>query len=113
MKGDSLVSIGTCAISLFGVSGWRGKVHDPKNPEYDDNGEVIQRTGPLADWAMIDMKGREVFIVFDSDVMVKKLVHTQLRNLWNFLLGRGAIVYAIYLSTEPDGVIRRSAWTTL
>lgn len=103
MKGDSLVSIGACAISLFGVSGWRGKVHDPKDPEYDDNGEVIKRTGPLDDWAMIDMKGREVFIVFDSDVMIKESVHSALRNLWNFLLGRGAIVYAIYLPTEPDG----------
>jgi hypothetical protein len=102
MKGDSLVSLGACAISLFGVSGWRGKVYDP-NPDYDDNGEVIRRTGPLADWAMIDMKGREVFIVFDSDVMVKESVHSALRNLWNFLLGRGAIVYAIYLPTEPDG----------
>jgi hypothetical protein len=35
--------------------------------------------------------------------MVKKSVHDALRNLWNFLLGRGAIVYAIYLPTEPDG----------
>lgn len=102
MKGDSLVSLGACAISLFGVSGWRGKVHDP-NPDYNDNGEVIQRTGPLDDLAKIPMTGREVFIVFDSDVMVKKSVHDALRNLWNFLLGRGAIVYAIYLPTEPDG----------
>jgi Domain of unknown function (DUF3854) len=66
MKGDSLVSLGACVITLFGVSGWRGKVYDP-NPDHDDNGEVIQRTGPLDDWAMIDMKGREIFIVFDSD----------------------------------------------
>ena len=64
---------------------------------------MIQRTGPLDDWAKIRLTGREVFIVFDSDVMVKKLVHGALRNLWNFLLGRGAMVYAIYLPTMPGG----------
>ena len=99
----------------------RGKVYDPKSPESDDNGEVIHRTGPLNDWAKIPMTVREVFIVFDSDVMVKESVHDALRNLWNFLLGRGAIVYAIYLPTEPPGdqkigvattspVIRASRW---
>jgi hypothetical protein len=111
MKGDSLVSLGACAISLFGVSGWRGKVHDPKNPEYDDNGEVIRRTGPLDDWAKIPMTGREVFIVFDSDVVVKESVHSALRNLWNFLLGEAR---SSTRSTYRPSLtaIRRSAWTT-
>jgi hypothetical protein len=88
MKGDSLVTLGACAIALFGVSNWRGKIYDP-NPDHDDNGEVITRTGPLDDWNKFDLVGREVFIAFDSDVMVKKSVHGALRNLWNFLLGRG------------------------
>ena len=57
------------------------------------------------------MTGREVFIVFDSDVIVKESVHSAQRNLWNFLLAQGAIVYAIYLPTEP-GETRRSALTT-
>jgi hypothetical protein len=44
----------------------------------------------LPDWESIALNNREVFIVFDSDVMQKRAVHAALARLKAFLESRGA-----------------------
>ncbi len=81
-KGDSLVSRGLCAIALQGVDCW-------------------QRGGiPLPEWEDVKLYGRQVAVVFDSDVSVKPEVQRALEGLVGFLEGRGAGVRVVYL---PDG----------
>ncbi len=83
-KADSAASQGLCCVALLGVWNWRGK---------NNHGG----TTALPDWEMIALKGRKVYIVFDSDVMVKDSVFQSLRRLKGFLESRGANVFPIYL----------------
>lgn len=74
------------SIALSGVSCWRG----------------INASGgraPLDDWEDVVLN-REVFIVFDSDLMVKNAVAVECVKLGIFLTRRGAQVDYVYL---PDG----------
>ena len=75
-KGDALVSRGLCAVALIGVWNWRGtNKHGGKTA--------------LADWEYIALNnGRQVYIVFDSDVMLKPQVYAALVRLKAFLEGR-------------------------
>ncbi len=62
-KGDALTSRGECAISLIGVWNW-------------------QRDGDLLScWEHVALKERRVFVVFDSDVMVKEGVQLAVERL--------------------------------
>ena len=74
-KGDALVSRGLCALALIGVWNWRGT--------NDRGGKTV-----LADWDYVALNGRQVYIVFDSDVMLKREVHAALARLKAFLEGR-------------------------
>lgn len=74
-KGDALVSQGLCAIALIGVWNWRG------------TNEFGGKTA-LPAWEHVALNGRQVFVVFDSDVMLKKEVHSALVRLKAFLEGR-------------------------
>lgn len=76
-KADAAVSAGLCCIALLGVWNWRGR--------NDDGGLAA-----LADWESIALNERKVFIVFDSDVMLKPEVHQALSRLKAFLERRGA-----------------------
>lgn len=76
-KADAAVSKGLCCIALLGVWNWRG--------ENEHGGKTI-----LADWEHIHLKGRRVYIVFDSDVMTNPHVHSVLVRLKAFLESRGA-----------------------
>lgn len=76
-KVDSALSQGLCCIGVNGVWNWRGN---------NDKGGVTA----LADWENIALKGRKVFIVFDSDAMTKFNVHRALSRLKAFLERRGA-----------------------
>ena len=71
-KADAAVSQGMCCIALIGVWNWRGR--------NDDGGLTA-----LADWELIHLKERDVYLVFDSDVMTKPSVHAALRRLKAFL----------------------------
>jgi hypothetical protein len=84
-KGDSLASRGECVISLSGVWNWQR------------NGE------PLACWEYVPLHGREVYVVFDNDVMVKPEVQQALERLVDFLKGRGATARVVYLPGVADG----------
>lgn len=94
-KADAAVSVGLCCIALLGVWNFRG--------ENEDGGLTA-----LADWELIALKskagGREVYIIFDSDVMTKPAVAGALRRLKAFLQLRGARVRVVYLPADAGGV---------
>mgnify|MGYP001589048874 CR=1 FL=1 len=87
-KGDALASHGACAIALMGgVWGFRGtNAH---------GGKTI-----LQEWQHIALNGREVYIVFDSDVTRKDAVAKALKTLGEFLISRKATPHIVAL---PDG----------
>ncbi len=89
-KGDALTSQDCCAISLLGVWNWRGT--------NEKGGKTV-----LAAWESIALKGRRIFLVFDSDVMVKSQVHAALSRLRAFLESRGAEVLVVYLPGGAGG----------
>jgi len=88
-KADALASHGACAISLTGVWGFKGK---------NDLGGVVF----LADWDYIALKGRTIYLAFDSDVVIKELVKKALERLAEHLQRRGAKVTAIYLPQQGE-----------
>lgn len=88
-KADSLISAGLCALGLLGVFGFRGS-------------NSAGGTTALGDWESVALKGRNIYLVFDSDVTRKPTVQTALRRLYRFLKSRGAIVRIVYLP-ETDG----------
>jgi putative DNA primase/helicase len=87
-KGDALASHGVCAVALLGVWNWRGT-----NAQ---GGKTV-----LADWDAIALNNRQVYIVFDSDVMTKPPVHAALARLTTFLEARQARVALLYLPAGP------------
>lgn len=89
-KGDSLVSHGCCTVTLPGVWSWRGT-----NPK---GGKTA-----LPDWDYVALNERQVYICFDSDVVLKPEVHKALSRLKGFLELRGAKVAVIYLPPGPGG----------
>lgn len=88
-KGDALASHGLCAISLLGVWNFKGK-NEFDSPTF------------LADWDYIALKGRDVRIVFDSDVMHKSEVRKALERLTNHLQRKEAHVSCVYLPGGRD-----------
>ncbi len=88
-KADSAISHGQCCIAIIGTWNWRGT--------NELGGKTV-----LPDWEAIALKDqhdrpRDVYLVFDSDVMEKKEVHRALARLGAFLKWRGAHVQYIYL----------------
>jgi hypothetical protein len=75
-KGDALVSRGLCAVTLLGVWSWRGtNEHGGKTALYE--------------WDYVALNnGRRVYIVFDSDVMLKPGVHEAMRRVKALLESR-------------------------
>ncbi len=90
-KADAGVSAGLCIVALLGVWNWRGR--------NDHDGKLA-----LPDWDSIALNGREVYVVFDSDVMVKAAVHLALGRLKGFLETRGARVRLVYLPSGTGAV---------
>ena len=74
-KGDALVSQNLCTVALLGVWNWRGR--------NGDGGLTA-----LAEWEYVALNGREVYIVFDSDLMLKLGVYRGMLRLKAFLEGR-------------------------
>ncbi|MBA3951797.1 MAG: DUF3854 domain-containing protein [Rubrobacter sp.] len=72
-KGDALVSRGLCVVTLLGVWSWRGT---------NERGGTVA----LPEWEHVALNGvRQVYIVFDSDVMLNPQVHAALTRLKGFL----------------------------
>src|SRR5215217_309101 len=57
-KADAAVSQGLCCIALLGVWNWRGR-------------NDVDGLTALGDWELVHLKGRDVYLVFDSDLMTK------------------------------------------
>ncbi len=83
-KGDALASHGLCAVALIGVWNFRGT--------NTQGGKTA-----LPEWEYVALNDRRVYIVFDSDVMLKREVHAALARLKAFLEHRKAKVSLIYL----------------
>jgi 3'-phosphoadenosine 5'-phosphosulfate sulfotransferase len=72
-KGDAIVTHGYCAIALLGVWNWRGR---------NERGGLTA----LPEWEYVALNnGREVYIVFDSDIMLKLEVYRAMLRLKKFL----------------------------
>lgn len=89
-KADALASKGACAIALLGVWNWRGT--------NEHHGSVV-----LRDWEHIALRGREVRIAYDSDVLDKRGVKQALTRLSQWLSGRGAIVHVVQFPAPDHG----------
>jgi len=88
-KADSLASRGLCAIALLGVWNFKGR----------GSGASLW----LPDWDHVALDGRDVFLVFDSDVMTKTQVGRAIRRLAGILTNKGADVTPILLPTAGEG----------
>jgi hypothetical protein len=89
-KADSAVSVGLCCVALLGVWNWRGT--------NEHGGQSA-----LADWEQVALKGRTVYVVFDSDATTNPGVYEALARLKGFLERRGAAVQVVYLPCGPEG----------
>lgn len=88
-KADSGVSQGIVAIALMGVYNFRGQ---------NGRGGVTA----LPDWEDVSLQGRDVYVVFDSDVMTNPKVQQALNRFVAFIANRGARVSAIILPEGPS-----------
>jgi Domain of unknown function (DUF3854) len=86
-KADALASRGLCAVALLGVWNFVGK-----NPF----GAVTF----LADWQYVALTGRDVRLIFDSDVMRKRQVEKSLQLMTEHLQRKISHVSALYLPQE-------------
>jgi hypothetical protein len=86
-KADALASHGVCAIALLGVWNFKGK-------------NVFGGVTFSNDWDYIALKGRELVIAYDSDLMTKPAVRRAFERLTEHLRRKGARVVAVYLPTE-------------
>jgi hypothetical protein len=89
-KGDALASIGLRAVTLLGVSSWRGKNHE-------------DGITALPDWEQIAMNGRKMVITFDSDSFQNPNVHRATERFGRWLESRGANLHFVYLPHAEDG----------
>jgi Domain of unknown function (DUF3854) len=87
IKADALVSAGLDAVALLGVWGWRGT--------NDEGGKVA-----LAAWEQVALEGRQVYVAFDSDVMLKPQVYEAMSRFGAWLKAKGADVAYVYLSSD-------------
>jgi hypothetical protein len=94
-KADALISAGARAVvGVIGVWNWRGR--------NGDDGLAL-----LADWEWVALKeGRQVFVAYDSDVMVKEPVHRAMGRMGVALRRTGASVAYCYLPAGAGGVKR-------
>lgn len=78
-KADALTSRGCCAIHLSGVFNWRSTL------------------GVIGDWEEVPLKGRRVFVCFDSDVYTNPTVCSAMGRLGRWLKSRqaGDVKYVI------------------
>lgn len=90
-KADAAASRGLCCVNVSGVWSWRG------------SNSLAGRTA-LPDWETVALNGgRPVYLVFDSDVTLRRDIHAALSRLREFLAGRGAQVRIVYLPPGPHG----------
>ena len=89
-KADAAFSQGVTTLALLGVWNWRGT--------NENGGKAV-----LADWDLVALNGRDVFLCFDSDAGEKRGVRAALERLQAFLELREATVYVAELEPGPGG----------
>jgi hypothetical protein len=90
-KADALASHGFCAIALLGIWNWRGS-------------NVKAGKVALPDWEQIALNGREVNIVFDSDIRTNPHIRQAALRLKHFVESKGAAkVFEVVLEEGEDG----------
>lgn len=89
-KADALASRGLCAVALLGVWNFRGT--------NETGGKTL-----LAGFESIAVNGRNVFIVYDSDVMLKTAVAAAMSRLGAVLNSRDAHNRYVYLPSGSAG----------
>jgi hypothetical protein len=90
-KGDALTGEGLCAVALLGVWNFRGT--------NSKGGKTI-----LPEWEYVALERRQVYVVFDSDIMLKPDVYKAMLRIKSFLEFRKAKVAVIYLPAGAHGV---------
>lgn len=89
-KADALAARGLCAVALLGVWNFRGL--------NDQGGKTL-----LAAFESIAFNGRDVFVVYDSDVMLKAPVAQAMSRLGAVIDARDARTHYVYLPSGPAG----------
>lgn len=89
-KVDAAVSAGIDCLGLLGVFNWRGR---------NDVGGLTT----LPAWEDIALNGRDIYVCFDSDVMVKPQVRKALDRFCGWLEYRKAAVRLVILPDIGDG----------
>lgn len=89
-KADALASKGICAVNLSGVWGFKGK-------------NEFGATTFLADFDLLGLKGRRVFLAFDSDTATNRMVALALERLKEHLARKGATVKIVPMPAGADG----------
>lgn len=84
VKADSAVSHGLACVALAGVYGWKAK---------NDFGG----TSVLPQLEHVHLKSRQVYLAFDSDLLLKPQVHDALSRFYGVLRHRGADVAVVLL----------------
>ena len=87
-KADSAISRGLCCVALTGVDLYR------------DPGAPVPRLHE--DFDSFALRGRRVFIAYDSDVMIKDGVRRALAEFSTLLQQRGAEVKLVYLPSQSN-----------
>jgi len=88
-KADAIAARGGCAVAIDGVYGWRGK-----------NG--VGGITALPDWEDTALKGRTIYLGFDSDARSNEQVAEALRRLDRWLSSKGARVKALIPPESED-----------
>jgi hypothetical protein len=96
-KGDCLVSLGLCGVALLGVWNFRGK-------------NELGGYTTLPDWDHVALKGRNVYVVYDSDIVVKPSVYKSLVRLKGILEFAGARMHIIYLPYGDGAKVGVDDW---
>ena len=88
-KSDALTHHGFPCIALSGVHSWKDKRNGESHalPELED----------------FNLKNRQVYLVFDSDIISKVEVLDALKSLSEFLKGKEAKIFIVLLPTELNG----------
>lgn len=89
-KADALASHGACVVALNGVWGFKGK-------------NILGGTAILADFDYISLKGRESYIVYDSDYATNPQVRQAEDRLAIHLSRKGSQVKIVHLPPKPNG----------
>lgn len=88
-KVDCLTEHGLNSLGLLGVYGFRGK--------NEQGGSTV-----LGDFEQVALKGRKIFIIFDSDAEINQDVRKAEGRLFGFLVSRGANPQIARIPS-PDG----------